>query len=105
MSELYINPAISAIGASKVKQAQDLFREIIALYAGENVIAQITAAGKTKLISDAVRDVAYYGNQGSLWEAYTATEKVIITPEMAPFLTEARRQKFKNLLVEAISKL
>lgn len=105
MSSLNIPPYLTAIGSAKVKQAQALFADIIASFAGENVIASITAAGKTKLISDAVRDVLYYGGQGSLFEAYIATEKIQITPEMAPYLTEARKQEFKNKIIEAISKL
>ena len=100
-----VPPQYIPIGKAKVEQAQKLFADLIASFAGENVVAQITAAGKTKLISDAVRDIIYYGNQGSLFEAYVATERVKITPEMAPFLTEARRQEFKNKLVEALSKL
>lgn len=92
-------------GAAKVQQAKDLFQAIINSFAGENVIAQITSSGKTKLISDTVRDVLYYGSQGSLWEAYVATEHIKITTEMAPFLTEDRKQEFKNKLLEAIGKL
>jgi hypothetical protein len=92
-------------GASKVQQSKDSFNRIINDFGGENVIAQITASGKTKLISDTVKDILYYGSIGSLWEAYVATEQVVITPEMAPFLTEQRKQQFKNRLIEAISSL
>lgn len=100
-----VPPQYIPLGAAKVKQAQQLFTDIIANFAGENIIAQITAAGKTKLISDVCKDVLYYGSQGSLFEAYVAVEKIIITDEMHPFLTENRRQEFKNALVEALSKL
>lgn len=100
-----VPPQYIPIGASKVKHAQQLFADLIAEFAGENLIAQITAAGKTKLIQDAVQEVLNYGNAGSLWEAYAAVERVKITPEMAPFLTGTRKNEFKNKLVEAISKL
>lgn len=100
-----VPPQYIPVGIAVVKKAQGLFTDILNEFAGENVVAQITKAGKTKIISDAVRDVLYYGNQGSLWEAYVATERVVITPEMHPFLTEARKQEFKNKLVEALSKL
>lgn len=100
-----VPPQYIAIGAAKVQKAQQLFITLINNFAGENVVAQITAAGKTKLISDAVRDVIYYGNQGSLFEAYVACEKVILTPEMAPFLTEDRKKEFKNSLIQLLSQL
>ena len=93
------------IGSAKVQKAREGFNKLINDMAGENLVAQITAAGKTKLISDAVKDVLYYGNAGSLWEAYVATERINITPEMAPYLTHARKQEFKNKIIELISSL
>jgi len=102
---LNIPPHLVIIGAAKVAKAREGFTMLINQVAGENLIAQITAAGKTKLIADAVKDVVYYGNSGSLWEAYIAVEKIKLTPEMAPFLTEDRKQAFKNKLVEIISSL
>ena len=100
-----VPPQYIPLGAAKVKQAQELFAKIVQEFAGENLLAQITAAGKTKLIQDAVQEVLNYGNAGSLWEAYAAVERVKITPEMAPFMTGARKNEFKNKLVEAISRL
>jgi late competence protein required for DNA uptake (superfamily II DNA/RNA helicase) len=100
-----VPPQYIPIGSAKVEQAQNLFKQIVNDFAGENLLAQITAAGKTKLIQDAVQEVLNYGNAGSLWEAYCAVERVKITPQMAPFLTGARKAEFKNKLVEALSKL
>lgn len=105
MAELNIPPYLRIYGASKIKKAQDGFNNLIAEFGGENVIAQITAAGKTKIIGDAVRDVMYYGSTGSLWECYKAVEEIKITPEMAPFLTEQRKQNFKNRLIGILSSL
>jgi len=102
---LNIPPHLAIIGAAKVAKAKSEFNKLVDEVAGENIIAQITAAGKTKLIADALRDVAYYGSQGSLWEVYVAVEKVQLTPEMSPFLTEERRQNFKNRIISIISSL
>ena len=102
---LNIPSHLRIIGETKVAQAKASFDKLINEFGGENVIAQITAAGKTKLIADAMRDVMFYGSTGSLWEVYVAASKVVITPEMAPFLTEERRQAFKNRIIEEIGKL
>jgi len=102
---LNIPPHLRIIGVAKVEKARNAFNKLINEIAGENVIAQITAAGKTKLIADALRDVMFYGSTGSLWEVYVAISKIKITPEMAPFLTETRRQDFKNRIIEEIGKL
>lgn len=102
---LNIPPYLTAIGSSKIKQAQDSFNILILEFGGENVIAQITAAGKTKLIADTFKMVMYYGQTGSLWECYKAVEAIKVTPEMAPYITEERKQMFKNKLIEALSKL
>lgn len=100
-----VPPEYIPIGTAKVEKAREGFYKIVTEIAGENVVAQITAAGKTKLIADAMREVMYYGNTGSLWEVYTATERITLTPEMAPFLTEARKQDFKNRIITLISSL
>lgn len=100
-----VPPYLIAFGASKISQAQSGFSSLIAEFGGANVIAQITSSGKTKLIADAVRDVVYYGNSGSLWQAYVACEQIVITPEMAPFITEERKQNFKNRLIQILSSL
>lgn len=96
---------LSNIGASKVTKAQQGFADLVRSYAGANIIMQITAAGKTKLIGDAVQEVLYWGSTGSLWEAYCAIERIEITPEMAPFMTGALKQEFKNKVIELISSL
>lgn len=93
------------MGAAKVKKARDGFAALVDQFGGENIIRQITAAQKTELIGNAVKDVLYWGSTGSLWEAFKAVERMQITPEMAPFLTEEKRQIFKNKLIELISTL
>jgi hypothetical protein len=98
-------PELLAYGKAKVDKAKVEFEKLLLEFGGENVIRQITAANKTRLIGDAVRDVVYWGQTGSLWEAYRATEAIKITPEMAPFLTEDKKQEFKNRIVQIISSL
>lgn len=93
------------IGADKIAKAQTEFNKLVAQFAGANVVQQITAQGKTELIGTAVRDIMYWGQTGSLWEAYKAVEKINITPEMAPFLTEEKKQEFKNKLIQILSSL
>lgn len=100
-----IPPHLVIIGAARVAKAKAGFEKLINEFAGENLIAQITATGKTKLIADAVSEVLFYGNSGSLWEAYAAVERVKITPEMAPYLTGAKKNEFKNRLIQIISDL
>lgn len=92
-------------GAAKIEKAQVAFNTLVAQYAGANIIQQITAAGKTNLIGNALRDVMYWGQTGSLWECYKAVEAVTITPEMAPFLTEEAKKQFKNKLIEILATL
>lgn len=92
-------------GAAKIAKAQTAFGALVADFAGANIIQQITTAGKTNLIGNALRDVMYWGQTGSLWECYKAVEEVEITPEMAPFLTEDVRQQFKNRLIEILASL
>lgn len=96
---------LKQIGKQKVELSKSLFNDIFSDFAGENIIMGITAAGKTKLISDALDKVIEHGKNGSLIEAYKEIERVNITPEMAPFLTKERKHQFKNKLVEALSKL
>lgn len=63
-------------------------------FAAENVAMGITAAGKTKAVADLARDVMYYLQTGSLYEAATAVD-LVDTTGMAPFLTPARMTQFK----------
>lgn len=88
-----------------VLKAMDAWKDLIATVAAENVAKGITQQGKTKLVADALMPVLLYGQTGSLWQAYEALDAIKITPEMAPYITEARRQWMKNKLIEIISQL
>lgn len=88
-----------------VTNAQKQWAQLVAGFAAENIAMGITQEGKTLLISKALYEVAVYGSQGSLWQAYDALSRVDITPEMAPFITEERIQWMKNKMIESISNL
>jgi hypothetical protein len=90
---------------SVVKNAQAAWTLMVAEFAAENIAKGITQAGKTLLIGEALNDVAKYGSQGSLWQAYNALSEVKITPEMAPYLTADRIQWMKNKMISVISQL
>jgi hypothetical protein len=74
-------------------------------FATENIIMGITQAGKTQLIADALYQVMVYGSAGSLWQAYAALSNVVVTPEMAPYLTAERIQYMRNVMIQIISQL
>lgn len=85
--------------------ALNQWKSLVIAVAAENIAMGITASGKTKLIADTLAPVALYGNTGSLWEAYSALSSIKITPEMAPYITEARVQWMKNELITILSSL
>jgi hypothetical protein len=88
-----------------VKAAQAEWVGMVQQFAAENIAMGITQAGKTLLIGNALQVVNTYGASGSLWEAYNALSQVVITPEMAPFLTQERIDWMKNQMVQVISTL
>jgi hypothetical protein len=94
---------LSAIGQAKYSTCMDIFNQLLTEFGGNNIIAQITAAGKTKLISDAMSETVKYGLVGDLWEVYKQVSLIQITPDMAPYITEDRRQNFKNRLLELMA--
>lgn len=88
-----------------VRQAQTAWVGMVSQFAAENIAMGITQAGMTLAVSDALQEVNMYGSTGSLWQAYAALSKVVVTPGMAPFLTAARIEWMRNQLVQAISGL
>jgi len=91
--------------AAIILAAQVAFNNLVIAFGAENVILGITASGKTGLIAQALQQVMYYGTTGSLWEALNALNQVIVTEEMAPFLTVSRINWMKNQLSQAIAEL
>jgi flagellar basal body rod protein FlgG len=88
-----------------VQGAYASWQGMVQQFAAENIAMGITQAGKTQLISDALYQVMVYGSSGSLWQAYAELSNVVITPEMAPFLTEARIDYMRNVMIQIISEL
>lgn len=81
------------------------WQTLVIQVAAENIALGITTSGKTKLIADTLFPVMVYGSCGSLWEAYNELNLVKVTPEMAPYITQARLEWMKNQLIQAISTL
>jgi hypothetical protein len=81
---------------SVVRRAIDFGNSLTLDFATENVMLGITQAGKTKLIADTCQQAFYYLSTGSLYEARTEMLAIVVTEEMAPFLTTARRLAFVN---------
>src|SRR5271157_241945 len=88
-----------------VQGAYTAWTGMVQQFAAENIAMGITQAGKTQLIANALQQVMVYGSTGSLWQAYAALSNVKVTPEMAPFLTEARIEYMRNVMIQIISNL
>lgn len=88
-----------------VNKAINAWRNLVVTVAAENIAMGITQQGKTKLIADTMAPIMLYGQTGSLWQAYDALNAIHITPEMAPYITEERREWMKNQIIEIISGL
>jgi len=86
----------NAVFIDIVNKAKVFAEGVIITAAAENIRLGITQAGKTKLIADTLKDLVYYLQSGSLYEAMTAIDAVVVTPEMAPFITAERLLIFKN---------
>lgn len=94
-----------AVVRKKIKKAIVGAETLIIKYATENVMGGITQYGKTKLIADALKEVMYYAQTGSLYEAISALDAIVITESMAPFFTENKRQELKTAVLNLISSL
>lgn len=88
-----------------VNNAMNAWKNLVVTIAAENIAMGITQQNKTKLVADTLKDVMLYGQTGSLWQAYQALSDIKITPEMAPYITEARREWMKNQIIQIISSL
>lgn len=81
------NPDYQKIYEVKINNAIIGFNKLIIQFAAANVLLGITQAGKTQLISDALKDVQRYGQSGSLYAVIASLQSIEVAPEMAPFLT------------------
>lgn len=71
------------------------FNQLSGQFAAENVLMGITQLGKTKLIADILAGVLRYGQSGSLYEVLNEIDRIVVTAEMAPFITAARLSEMK----------
>lgn len=94
---------ISVPSDAKVKKAIKNVNNVINKFCAENMVLGVVQAGKTKLIADALKDVFYYAQTGSLYECLASLDAVTITPDMSPFITAQRkaelREKINNLII------
>jgi len=89
---------------STVQKAQAIWVVMIAEFAAENLAMGITSA-QAAAVGAALNQVMVYGSEGSLILAYNALSKVVVTPDMAPFLTPDRIQWMRNKMIQVISSL
>lgn len=85
----------------KIQKAKNEFNDLSSEVAAENVLMGITQAGKTRLIADTLSKVLEYGISGSLYEVINEIDRIDITPEMSPFITQERLDLFK-LKIQAV---
>lgn len=99
LTNRYVNPSIAG------------YQNEMKIFIAENLAMGISNAkgpdgtNMTKIIGDVLKDVDYYGQKGSLYEAYDALERVNVQSYMAPFLTSARKSYLKNRLISILSSL
>lgn len=103
----YLNlpPTTLAYLQAKYQKAIAGYQSEVSIFVAENLALGITTSGKVKMIGDALRDVHYYGTVGSLYEALDALNRIKVTPEMAPYITDARLAYLRNRLVAILSGL
>ena len=92
-------------GSTVAQKALAGFTAMMNEYIGGNIATQITKAGKTELIGQILKEVSYWGSVASLYQVYSALEAIKVTPEMAPFFTEATKQEMKNRVIQILSTL
>lgn len=64
-------------------------------FMSDNIILGITAAGKTKLIGDACKDIQYWLSVGSLYEASNAIDTFVHDASYEPYITVTKFSSFK----------
>ena len=88
-----------------VNNAINGWHNLVVTVAAENIAMGISQQGKTKLVADTLMTVMLYGSTGSLLQAYQALDAIVITPEMAPYITEDRRIWMKHQIMKIIATL
>jgi hypothetical protein len=94
-----------AVAASGVVPSYQGFQHLSFCFVAENIAEGITNTNKGPIVAAALQPVMIYGQYGALWEATDALGSVVVTPQMAPFLTQARVDWLKNQLQKVIASL
>lgn len=87
-----------------IQKAQATWTLMVAEFAAENLAMGITETQAVG-VGQALNQVMIYGSEGSLHLAYDALSRVVITPDLAPFLTEDRIQWMRNKMIQVLSSL
>lgn len=85
-----------------VSRAIEFGNNMILEFAAENIMMGITQLGKTKDVADYLATVMRYTQSGSLYEVVGEIERLKangLPPDLAPFVTEARLNVFKNKIL------
>jgi hypothetical protein len=88
-----------------VNAAINAWHNLVVIVAAENVAMGITQQQKTKLVADTLMPIMLYGSTGSLYEAYAALDEIVITEDMAPFITQDRVIWMQNQIMAIIESL
>jgi hypothetical protein len=89
----------------QVVTAQQAWDSMITEFAAENVAMGIIQEGKTTLVGAALNQVNMYGQQGALAQAYFQLGLVVLTPAMAPYLTQDRIKWLMNKVIQSLGTL
>jgi hypothetical protein len=99
--EIVVVPPISMFDNIKynvIMPARVFGQSLVDDFTTENVMLGITASGKTGLIGDALRDVNFWIDTGSLYEVLKVVGglKANLDPAWAPFITYDRLTAFED---------
>lgn len=89
-----------------VVNSQAFGNTLIVEFATENVLWGITQAGKTKAVTDYLKDVMRYAQSGSLYEVMNEVDRLVaigIPQELAPFVTLERLGQFRQKIVDYLT--
>ena len=105
--EVYTPPLEDPLSPYKnlVTEAINNFKKIQIEFSAENMVLGINSSGKTKDVSDYLKNVLRYGQTGSLYEVVAEIDLLIQNepPEnLHPFITVDRLNYFKNKILELL---
>ena len=93
---------VNSCRINAIEFGQTLMNDFI----NENIAMGITSTGKTRAVGLKLKDISFWLQMGSLYEALEDIDEMIankIDPELAPFITDERMEKFENKIKEYLS--